>query len=70
MKYKGILFAMNLIWAISISNLVDDIEMHYKEANLEGVEWINLAQKRLKMARSREHSNEPSSSAKCVEFFT
>jgi hypothetical protein len=51
-KYKGTLFTINPIWAIPGSKLEDDVKMHHKEANREGEEWVQLAQNRLKMARS------------------
>jgi hypothetical protein len=35
---------------------------------LEGVTWIDRAEKRQKVACSFEHGNEPSGSVKCREF--
>ena len=44
------------------------IKMARKETELEGAEWINLAQDREKWRALGEHTNEPSGSIKSEEY--
>jgi hypothetical protein len=47
---------------------VENIKMDFREVELDGMDWIDLAQDRDQWIGFCEHGNEPSGSIKCWEI--